>query len=91
MFSPRVNEERELELRFGLGENNITLAQFNSVMAKLKTSGFILANNEGEYMLRINPMTRGKSGYFNQSFVRVEINELKNIQYYCRTEYFDTV
>jgi hypothetical protein len=91
MFSPRVNEERELELRFGLGENSITQTQFNSVISKLKTSGFQLVNNEGEYMLRINPMTRGKSGYFNQSFVRVEINELNNIQNYCRTDYFDTV
>ncbi len=91
MFSPRVNEERELELRFGLGENSVTLTQFNSVISKLKTSGFLLVNNEGEYMLRINPMTRGKSGYFNQSFVRVEINELNNIQNYCRTDYFDTV
>ena len=90
-YRPETNEEKELELRFGLGENSITQTQFNSVINKLKTSGFILLNSEGDYKLRINPMTRGKSGYFNQSFVRIEINELNNIQNYCRTEYFDTV
>ena len=65
-YRPETNEEKELELRFGLGENSITQTQFNSVINKLKTSGFILLNSEGDYKLRINPMTRGMSGYFNR-------------------------
>ncbi len=91
IHTPSVNEEKELELRYGLGENAITKNQFNNVMNKLRSVGFLLLNTEGDYMLRINPMTRGKSGYFNQSFIRVEINELNNIQKYCKTDYFDTV
>ena len=91
VHNPSVDEEKELELRYGLGENSITKNQFNNVMNKLKSMGFLLLNTEGDYMLRINPMTRGKSGYFNQSFIRVEINELNNIQKYCKTDYFDTV
>ena len=58
-------------------------------MNKLKASGFILLNKEGDYTLRINPMTRGRSGMVNQSFVRAEINEINNIQMYCKTDYFD--
>lgn len=36
-------------------------------------------------------MTRGRSGFINQSFIRAEINELNNIQHYCKTDYFDVV
>jgi hypothetical protein len=87
--SPPVSTDKELELRYGLGENYITKRQFNNVMNKLKSSGFILLNKEGDYILRINPMTRGRSGFVNQSYVRAEINELNNIQTYCKTDYFD--
>ena len=87
--STPVSTDKELELRFGLGENHITKRQFNNVMNKLKASGFILLNKEGDYTLRINPMTRGRSGMVNQSFVRAEINEINNIQTYCKTDYFD--
>ena len=89
--TPGVSTEKELELRYGLGENYITKTQFNNVINKLRGSGFILINKEGDYTLRINPMTRGKSGFVNQSFIRAEINELNNIQNYCKTDYFDVV
>ena len=88
---PGVSTEKELELRYGLGENYITKTQFNNVINKLRGSGFILINKEGDYTLRINPMTRGRSGFINQSFIRAEINELNNIQHYCKTDYFDVV
>ena len=91
MDTTRTTEGKELEIKYGIGENKITKTQFNNTINKLKQSGFLLLNNDGDYMLRINPMTRGKSGYFNQSFVRVEINELNNIQNYCKTDYFDIV
>ena len=53
VHNPSVDEEKELELRYGIGENNITKNQFNNVMNKLKTMGFLLLNTEGDYMLRI--------------------------------------
>ena len=87
--SQPVSTDKELELRYGLGENYITKTQFNNVMNKLTASGFNLLNKEGDYMLRINPMSRGRSGVVNQSYVRAEINELNNIQNYCKTNYFD--
>ena len=89
MDSQPVSTDKELELRYGLGENFITKTQFNNVMNKLTASGFNLLNKEGDYILRINPMTRGRSGVVNQSYVRAEINELNNIQTYCKTDYFD--
>ena len=91
MSTPQTNEEKELEVKYGLGENKITKTQFDNTINKLKQSGFLLMNNEGDYMLRINPMTRGRNGYFNQSYVRIEINEINNIQKYCKTDYFDIV
>ena len=91
MSTPRTNQEKELEVKFGTGENKVTKTQFNNTINKLKQAGFLLLNNEGDYMLRINPMSRGKSGYFNQSSIRVEINEINNIQNYCKTDYFDIV
>ena len=44
---PGVSTEKELELRYGLGENYITKTQFNNVINKLRGSGFILINKEG--------------------------------------------
>jgi hypothetical protein len=90
-YRAHTSEDKELELRYGLGENYITKNQFNNVINKLTASGFNLINKEGDYTLRINPMTRGRSGFVNQSFVRAEINELNNIQTYCKTDYFDVV
>ena len=73
-YTPHTSEDKELELRYGLGENYITKTQFNNVINKLTASGFHLINKEGDYILRINPMTRGRSGFINQSFVLAEVN-----------------
>jgi len=91
IFLPREsdNANDELEVRFGT-RKPITEIQFDSVIAKLKSLGFVVDNLSGSYRLTIQTeYTDPKTGYTKISNVRTEISGLSNIQEYCRTNSID--
>ena len=82
----------ELEVRFGMNAHNpITRIDFENVIEKVKSSGFLQINSmQGEYHLNIqneyNDMSTGRTKISN---IRTEICDLHNIQDYCRTNSFN--
>ena len=91
IFLPRDsdNANDELEARFGT-KRPTTQIQFDAVIAKLKSLGFITDNLSGNYRLTIQTeYTDPKSGYTKISSVRTEISGLANIQEYCKTNSID--
>ena len=86
IFLPREsdNAHDELEARFGT-RKPITQIQFDAVIAKLKSLGFIIDNLSGSYRLTIQTeYTDPRTGYTKISNVRTEISGLANIQEYCK-------
>ena len=75
----------ELEVKFGTkGIKPLTRNDYDNVIKKLKSVGFVTSNNVGEYYLRINcEFLDPKSGKFKLSDIRTEISGLHNIQDYC--------
>ena len=75
----------ELEVKFGTkGIKPLTRNDYDNVIKKLKSLGFVTSNNVGEYYLRINcEFLDPKSGKFKLSDIRTEISGLHNIQDYC--------
>ena len=77
----------ELEVRFGIKGKPISVTDFDNVVRKLRSLDFgspdTLAG--GKYSLRINPDFTDQQGRIRASNVRVQINDLNNIQTYCRT------
>jgi len=77
----------ELEVKFGTRNiKKITKINFDNVIQKLKSLGFIPNNINGIYDLKI------QNSYFDKNIqktvlsnIRTEINGLYNIQQYCRT------
>jgi len=91
IFLPRDgdNANDELEARFGT-KRPTTQIQFDAVISKLKSLGFITENLSGNYRLTIQTeYTDPKSGYTKISSVRTEISGLANIQEYCKTNSLD--
>ena len=85
-YLKNLNINRELEVRFGTkGNQRIYKIDYDNVVKKIKSLGFISNNEEGEYLLRIN------TEYYNEKFgyilsnIRTEIIGLDAIQYYCKT------
>ena len=76
----------ELEVKFGTkGIKPLTRNDYDNVIKKLKSLGFVTSNNVGEYYLRINcEFLDPKSGKFKLSDIRTEISGLHNIQDYCK-------
>jgi hypothetical protein len=80
------NMTYELEVKFGTkGIKPLTRNDYDNVIKKLKSLGFVTSNNSGDYYLRMNcefldPM----SGKFKLSDIRTEIYGLHNIQEYCK-------
>ena len=76
----------ELEVRFGTrGINPISKIDFDNVIQKLKSVGFIM-NTVNDYSLKIqSEYIDKKTGMTKLSNVRVEINGIHNIQKYCTT------
>lgn len=92
--SPYVNNiitNYELEVKFGTlrrkdkGVRPYTKLDYDSVIKKLKSSGFTSMYEEGNYMMRIMYEYLGKSGYYTDSDIRVEVNGWRTIQEYCKT------
>ena len=76
----------ELEVKFGTkGIKPLTRNDYDNVIKKLKSLGFVTSNNIGEYYLRINcEFLDPKSGKFKLSEIRSEVSGLHNIQEYCK-------
>jgi len=81
---PRKNNE--LEVRFGTrGIKPLTKIDYDNVIRKLKSLGFICANENGVNMLRIqNEFLDVHTGQFQMSPVRTEIHGFHGVQEYCR-------
>jgi hypothetical protein len=87
---PTKYSDVEMEVKFGTrGIRRITKTDYDNVVKKLTSLGFITINPEGKYSLKIQPEFLDlKSGTFKISKdfdrFRVEINGLENIQEYCK-------
>lgn len=81
-----IDGTHELEVRFGTrGINPISKIDFDNVIQKLKSVGFIM-NTVNDYSLKIqSEYIDKKTGMTKLSNVRVEINGIHNIQKYCTT------
>lgn len=77
--------ERELEVKFGtLRSKQITKIDFDNVIQKLKSLGFVLIDPNGEYLLRITNQYIDKRGKLSLSNIRAEINGFQAIQSFCK-------
>ena len=85
----------EMEAKFGTkGIKQIGKMEYDNVIKKLKSVGFRCNNENGNYSLKIQPETmfRGElSVAGNFDLFRVEINDLLNIQEYCKTNNLKTL
>lgn len=77
----------ELEIRFGTkGIKFLTKRDYDDVIQKLKSTNFKCDDEGGKYSLRINnQFLDKKSGAFEMSHIRTEINSLHHIQEYCKS------
>lgn len=85
-FIKDIKKNNELEVRFGTrGIKPLTKMDYDSVIRKLKSLGFICANEQGENMLRIqNEFLDVNTGAFQLSPIRTEINGFHGVQDYCK-------
>ena len=78
----------ELEVRFGTRQAQeikpLTKIDYDTVISRLKSHGFTCANQEGEYLLRIQTEYIQRSGQGAISPIRVEIAGFHTIQEYCK-------
>jgi hypothetical protein len=81
-----IQSINELEVKFGTkGIKPLTRNDYDSVIKKLKSLGFVTSNNIGDYYLRINcEFLDPQTGKFKLSDIRTEIFGLHNIQEYCK-------
>ena len=87
--NPFIRSEKEvpeLEVRFGTkGHKHLNKTDYENVIKKLKSLGFVNMDPNGEYYLRINcEYLDNITGRFKLSDVRVDIPGLNNIQSYCK-------
>ena len=85
-----VDGNSELEIRFGTrGVNPISKIDFDNVIQKLKSIGFIIETTN-DYSLKISSEYIDKNtGATKLSNVRVEVNGINDIQKYCSTNSFN--
>ena len=85
-YIKNVSKNNELEVRFGTrGIKPLTKIDYDNVIRKLKSLGFTCANEEGNYLLRINnEFLDSSTGRFKMSNVRTEIKGFYGIQDYCK-------
>jgi len=87
-LQPIQNSEYEMEAKFGTrGIKQINKINYDNVIKKLKSVGFKCENESGNYSLKIQveEISQGQlyvSGNFD--LFRVEINDILNIQEYCK-------
>jgi len=81
------NKNHELEVRFGTrGIKPLNKHDYDNVIKKLKSLGFTSLNEVGMSSLKIQSEYLDKNtGRFKLSNVRVSINDLNEIQKYCKT------
>jgi 2-polyprenyl-3-methyl-5-hydroxy-6-metoxy-1,4-benzoquinol methylase len=77
----------EIEVRFGTrGIKPLTKINYDNVIKKLKSLGFISIGTTGEYSLKIETEFLDiNTGQFRSSNARTEINGINAIQEYCKT------
>jgi len=76
----------ELEVKFGTkGNKPLFRNDYDNVIKKLKSNGFRYLDNKTSYFLRMQSEYTNKSGFKRMSSNRIEINDLKAIQMYCKT------
>ena len=76
----------ELEVKFGTkGNRPLNRNDYDNVIKKLKSNGFRYLDNKTSYFLRMQSEYTNKSGFKRMSSNRIEINDLKAIQMYCKT------
>jgi len=82
-----TDQTHEIEVRFGTKNiKPINKTDYDNVIKKIKSLGFISLNEAGETSLKIQSEYINKSGKIEVSNnVRVEIQSLEEIQKYCRT------
>ena len=89
--------EYEMEAKFGTkGIKPITKMDYDNVVKKLKSLGYVSDNEKGTYSLKIQPeFLDVRTGEFKTSSdfdrFRVEISGLTNIQEYCNTNSLKTL
>jgi hypothetical protein len=86
-FTKDIKKDFELEVKFGTkGAKYLTKIDYDNVIRKLKSFGFISMNEQGAYMLRVqNEFLDSVSGSFRESNIRTEISGLNAIQDFCNT------
>ena len=76
----------ELEVVFGNRQHKITRIDFENVISKLKSLGFVSVNTSGSYHLNIqNQYIDQRTGRTNISNIRTTVEGLKDIQDYCKS------
>tara|TARA_Y200000002_G_scaffold382870_2_gene401783 strand:- start:393 stop:3842 length:3450 start_codon:yes stop_codon:yes gene_type:complete len=76
----------ELEIKFGTkGVKPYTKVDYDNVIRKLKSLGFVSRYEEGYYLMRIGYEHLDKSGRFKDSTIRTELTGFRTIQEYCNT------
>ena len=84
--STEMSFSNELEVRFATKGKPLTKIDFDNVIQKLLSLGFVSDDINGEYMLRImNEYTDAKSGQTRISNIRCEIEGEDLIKDYCKT------
>ena len=80
-----TKKSNELEVKFGTkGIKPLTRNDYDNVIRKLKSFGFVSSVNEGVYLLRVNcQFMDSKTGTVKLSDIRTEISGIHNIQEYC--------
>lgn len=81
------NKNHELEIRFGTrGIKPLNKNDYDNVIKKLKSSGFTSVNEVGTPSLKIQCEYLDKNiGKFKLSNIRISINDLNEIQKYCKS------
>ena len=88
-YTKNVTLNQELEVKFGTRNiKPITKIDYDNVIRKLKSLGFTSANEQGEYLLRVqHEFMDIKTGQFRESTernIRTEIEGFRAIQDYCK-------
>jgi len=86
-FINQLNKQYELEVRFGTkGIKQLTKNDYDNVIKLLKSFGFECENSIGLSSLRIKcEFLDNATGRFKMSDVRTEINGIKAIEDYCKS------
>lgn len=84
---PDALKDHELEVRFRTtSKTRLTKIEFDSVIRRAKSLGFVSANPNGDYQLKIQgEFTDVKTGRTKVSNLRSQINGLSSIQDYCKS------